>query len=70
MPIVEVHRKTEVGEITLEQMKANVHLITAAPELLKEMKNCLSIWEALGPNTEPWLVGARAAIAKAEGREL
>jgi hypothetical protein len=47
-------------------------MIAAAPELLQELKHLLSMWEeAIGWEKDYMDMGnaARAAIAKAEGRE-
>jgi|LakMenE01Jun11ns_1017448.scaffolds.fasta_scaffold8216026_2 hypothetical protein len=47
-------------------------LMAAAPELLRELKRLLSMWEQSIGCEKDYMdmgAGARAAIAKAEGRE-
>lgn len=51
--------------------KANIPLIAAAPELLRELKHLLALWEesiAYEPDYMHLGDAARAVIAKAEGR--
>lgn len=54
------------------QSHPNAHLIAAAPELLRELKHLVSLMEPVEHSVSiPGLAtlnGARAAIAKAEGR--
>lgn len=64
-----------VGAIELE-MRANAHLIAAAPDLLEIAQTIVTICDSGNQNlaelacmeTSPLVDAARAAIAKAEGR--
>jgi hypothetical protein len=49
----------------LPENKANAALIASAPELLSCLKSALD----RGDIGNPWIIAARAAVAKAEGRE-
>lgn len=44
----------------------NARLIAAAPDLLAALKDLLPMWGS--GIAEPWVIRARAAIAKAEGK--
>ena len=58
--------------VKVKEAEANARLIAAAPELLRELKHLLSMWEeAIGWEKDYMDMGdsARAVIAKAEGRE-
>lgn len=54
--------------------EANARLISAAPDLLEALKDCVSqvkfgaIWDKDGKNVE-WFKRSKEAIAKAEGKE-
>ncbi len=52
-----------------EETRANANLIAAAPELLEALKNLVNDFDKSVWTTEPMLIAARAAIAKAERRE-
>jgi hypothetical protein len=71
--ICECHsNRQQTRKVSDEEAAANARLIAAAPELLRELKHLLSIWEeAIGWEKDYMDMGdaARAAIAKAEGRE-
>lgn len=45
--------------------EANARLIAAAPDLLAALSELLPLWE--NGIEEPWIIRARAAIAKATG---
>lgn len=49
--------------------EANARLIAAAPELLAALKALVADFDASVVTTDPMLIEARAAIAKAEGAE-
>lgn len=53
------------------ESQANARLIASAPDLLQALKASVKSAEHYGadPYQEPWLIDARAAIAKAEGRD-
>ncbi len=57
---------------SLEELEANAALIIAAPDLLEELKSAVARVELANAEGDQilsaWLPGARAAIAKAEGR--
>ena len=54
------------GAVITDEDRANGKLIAASPDLLAALKNALAeIWMDDDP---AWAEGARAAIAKAEGR--
>ena len=46
---------------------ADARLISAAPDLLASLKELLPMWES--GIQEPWVIRAKAVIAKAEGKE-
>lgn len=47
--------------------RANARLIAAAPDLLAALQKMVSDWQGYCEETEPSMVAARAAIAKATG---
>jgi hypothetical protein len=51
-----------------EQMMADAHLISAAPELLEALKGMLQACTFCGDGAESAVMAAKAAIARAEGR--
>ena len=50
-------------------MEADAHLIIAAPDLLEVVRKCARLYSGRSDPPPAILVEARAAIAKAEGRE-
>ena len=50
-----------------EELFPNAHIITAAPELLKELKEAVEYFEA-DYDRPDWFDGAMKAIAKAEAK--
>lgn len=61
----------ECVDSTADALGANARLIAAAPELLRELKHLLAMWEESIGWEDDYMDtgdGARAAIAKAEGR--
>jgi len=71
-PIAVSKWKTDWSEVEGEELKANAHLIAAAPELFKACRIALRYWHSDHPNdTVEWHVARariEAALAKAEGR--
>lgn len=59
-----------VHAVGFDEEHANARLIASAPDLLQALKASVKSAEHYGadPYQEPWLIDARAAIAKAEGR--
>jgi hypothetical protein len=52
-----------------EELKANVRLIAAAPELLKELQELVEAYADGEPNWKQIVSSASAAIAKATGEQ-
>lgn len=57
---------TSRGWANLQEARANIRLIAAAPELLELLKQFVSDIEERDPIYPSWIDAARAAIAKAE----
>ena len=56
-------------DVATAEDEANAHLISAAPELLSELKSLVNLIAHEYPKQQAtWLEGARAAIAKAGGK--
>lgn len=67
-------RNPEYWEVVaVKVIGADVHLITAAPDLLAACEHFIAAYEQVGGFSDPEvttaMLKARAAIAKAEGRE-
>lgn len=64
-PICGVHRIQKFGPA---QVKANAHIIAAAPEMYEALKNLIVDYEPKEGSDARALAAAHAAIARAEGR--
>jgi hypothetical protein len=63
--------KRHIAGLTKRDLRSRQRLMAAAPELLRELKRLLSMWEESTGWEKDYMdmgAGARAAIAKAEGR--
>lgn len=56
------------GAYVGEALERDAHLMAAAPELLESLRNLLGWHEGIGNTGGKFIEGARAAIAKAEGK--
>lgn len=77
LAIVQLTEKREGGIRFTDERQGNASLITAAPDLLAALQNCLSAFEThyvAGEKLSDHYTGrierARAAIAKAKGEEV
>jgi hypothetical protein len=60
-----------IVEFSGYRAESNARLIAAAPDLLTTLRNLVELVESRAPEASGWpdVESARAAIAKAEGRE-